>query len=146
MEDINVPQNQGGRNSESNYELDQRIEQVRKWLCECTPRMDIVKWGSERWGVSIRAVDLYIQKANEIMKTLTMDTAQESLAIQIKRHEHLLREAYKNDDRRTITATLKQLDFLKGLGQTKVDITSDGKPLGPIIVEIIYPKDENPSN
>jgi hypothetical protein len=137
MEDINNPQNQKPGPTCSEYEHDQRVEQVRKWLCEFHPRMDIVKWGSERWNVSTRAVDEYISKANAIMRTLTRLSAEESLADQIAKHEHLLQEAYKNSDRRTITAELKQLDFLKGLGKTNVDVTSNGESIGKIIVEII---------
>jgi len=64
------------------------------------------------------------------MRTLTKLSAEESLAEQTLRHEYLLKEAYRDNDRRTITATLKQLDFLKGLGKTNMDVTSNGKTIG----------------
>lgn len=128
----------------NDYEYDQRVEQVRKWLCECTPRMDIARMGIDKWGVSLGMIDKYIAEANVFLKTLTIESAQESLAMQIKRHEHLLKEAYRDGDKRTVSATLKQLDYLKGLGKTNLDVTTNGEPINKIIVEIITkPLDES---
>jgi hypothetical protein len=129
------------------YEMDQRIEQVRKWKCEFASRQDIITWGMARWGVNSRTIDDYCSKATKMNREILLKTSEESLLDAIAAHQHLLSEAYKNNDRKIITAELKQLDFLLGLGRTNIDVTSKGESLVPkIFVQAEYLKKDIEDN
>jgi len=108
-------------------EITKRIGTVGKLLIGGKSSTYILQYGSDKWSVSERQIETYIQRARVfIIENVTKEVKYDfSLAIQ--RLNDLYDKSLENGDFRTCVAIIKEMTNLQGIAKNMVDINLKGE-------------------
>ncbi len=128
--------------------VDTRVNQIYNLILSGANRGDIIQFATDKeWGVTDRAVDLYIQRAREEMAAHAKDyrEANQLHDIAINRLNSLYAKSLKIQDYKTALAVQKEMHALFGLyPPTRQEITgANGKPLEQRLVFVWGDEDDN---
>lgn len=99
----------------------ERVAEIVPMLIEARRRVEIVRYGSEKWGVSERQVENYIHKANVYLKERAERDMELSYSKAVHRYEMLYAESLKKKDLKTCVMINEKLSHLQGLNKTQVE-------------------------
>lgn len=102
-----------------------RVRELYELLLSNAPYADVLRYGTENWGVSPRMVDKYIQKANKQIIQEAVEISKDALEKHIAQRANLIHSALKDGDRRLAFEVMRDLTKLQGLYPSgKVEITT----------------------
>jgi hypothetical protein len=85
-----------------NAEIENRINQVYSLILACQPYAKIVRYASEKWGITSRQTDTLIQRARNRMKEISAIHREEAYAEELELRREIIRKAL--DDKKYQTA------------------------------------------
>lgn len=83
-------------------EIENRINQIYSLLLACQPYAKIIRYASEKWGISSRQTDTLIQRARKRMMEITALQREEAFAEEMELRREIIRKAL--DDKKYQTA------------------------------------------
>lgn len=93
-------------------EAQQRTRLVLEMILQSTPHIDIVRFGTEKWGISERGVEKYITAAYAIIDATKKDADRQVFDLSIAQRHYLMNRAIKAEDWRLAHDIRKDLDKL----------------------------------
>ncbi len=118
----------------------ERVNIVMGWLLECYPSHKIHKMGSEQWNVSERQVDYYIDKAKELIYIPRAEGRSNQLEKALKQWEQMYNKAIDDGHQQVAVVALRNLHELQTLYLKQIDVTSNGKTMPVITINIVDPE------
>lgn len=79
----------------SKTEVEARISTVHRLLCAGATRAQILRYGSDTWGLCDRQVEDYIAKARQTMIEAHKEAREDALALELARRNELLQAAWQ---------------------------------------------------
>ncbi len=96
-------------------QVEQRIRIVYELLLSDTPYVDVVRHGSQEWGVSRRMIDKYAQKARLLIFEEAAQMRQNAMEKHLAQRALLRYKALKDGDKRLAFEILKDESKLLGM-------------------------------
>jgi hypothetical protein len=90
---------------------------VLKWLISGVGRQDIIQYGSDKWGIGERQIDVYIKWANKILREKSNIDRNREVGLAVERLTNLYFECIKGSkkDIRTALAVQRELSETFGI-------------------------------
>ncbi len=96
-------------------EIEKRIEQVYSLLLLSEPTKTIYRYCSDKWGISTRQADVYIQRATVFFREQSIDNREDRRNRAIEQRNMVFREAFRRKHLQTAYLVLQDRDTLDGL-------------------------------
>ena len=101
-----------------------RVRAIYELLMSDTPRVDIIRLGTDKWEVSERQIEKYITSANEAISVEAKRLQANSFEQHLSKRASLRHKALKDGDKRLAFEILRDEAKLLGLyPEKKVEIT-----------------------
>lgn len=117
-------------------ELINRVNEIKEQMLLGYTRYDVVRYGTEKWGVSERQIEDYMSKANAILDEINMLEAKDNLKLLTSNMWKIFRKALEEGDRRHASELLREIGKLRGLYNEKVTMVLDDKRVNPDMSDI----------
>ena len=92
-----------------------RIQQTYVLLLSDTSKADIVRYGSDNWGITERQVEKYMRWATDIIEAESAAMQVEAFAQALGKHKQMRHKALKNNDDRLAFEITKDINKLLNL-------------------------------
>jgi len=96
-------------------EIENRVNQVYSLLLSCQPYAKILRYASEKWGISSRQTDTLIRRARDRMMEITALQRQEAFAEELELRREIIRKALDNNKIQTALQAADSRAKLRGL-------------------------------
>jgi len=102
-------------NKSNKAEAEKRLNQIVTMLIDGFPTFDIVRYGTENWKISKRAVEKYITKANEEISSRAKIDRDRGIDWHLEARKKNLSRAISKEDHRLVKDILRDLAEMQGL-------------------------------
>lgn len=112
-------------------ELEVKINIVSKLVLQGYTRADLIRFGAEKWGVRVRQIETYLQKARAEIRQMSAADKDYYRCLALSRFENLYQMAYKNQDWGLCQRIQESINRLLGLNADvgiKVAVTGSISP------------------
>lgn len=99
----------------------ERVAEIIPMILEAKRRTDIIRFGSEKWGITERQVENYITKANNFLKERAEKDMDLNYSKAVHRYEELYRKSLEKKDLKTCVTINEKLAHLQGLDKTQIE-------------------------
>jgi hypothetical protein len=125
-------------------EAQKRTRIVLEMLLQSTPKVDIVQYAVDKWGITERGAEFYMTKAYAIMKELAKQEREEVFAENLTQRRYIKNKAIKAEDYRLAHEVLKdEAKLLNLYPAEKHEVTGAGGEAIPIrLVEVARSQNE----
>lgn len=103
----------------TDIEVEARINTVYEMLLKAASRPFIIRYASEKWGITDRQTDEYIKRANVLIESESEHAREKMLSKCIARLEDLYRKNYTVEDFRECRNLIGDMRKLLGLDEAK---------------------------
>ena len=110
-------------NKSTQAQFSERVRIVFELLLSGTPRVDIIRYSSDNWGVTSRQCEKYMAKATQVIKDEAAKIMENALEDHLVMRDNLRLQSLKDGDRRLALEIMRDTAKLLGLyAPKKLDV------------------------